>query len=123
MPKSSNFKRESTIPNLPPVDACITYRDENSLAENFIAIEIQGAGHYLDDNGEYHNGKHLLKIGRLQKAGIKVIEINGCKISNFHNSKKIAAYLIDILSKNHVEIRPEYKDNIPQLLQDAGITP
>jgi hypothetical protein len=114
-----SLKREYHIDkNLSPVDACIIYPDRS-----MVAIEIQGPGHYIDNKAEHPTGKHLLKIARLQKANIKVIEINPSKLMAYRKSQKFADYLINILLENHVEIRSEYKNNLPRLLQDAGMTP
>jgi hypothetical protein len=118
MPNPDNLQQEYATKNLPPVDAYITYPDGS-----LIAIEIQGPGHYIDNEGKYPTGRHLLKIARLQKENIKVIEVNSTTFMGYDDYIEIAAYLINLLLENHVEIRPEYKDNIPQLLQDAGITP
>ena len=117
MPNPENLQQEYLTNNLPPIDVCITYPSGRLLA-----IEIQGPGHYIDNEGEYPTGKHLLKMARLQKENIKVIEVNTTTLMDYKNHREIAAYLINLLLENHVEIRPEYKDNIPQLLQDAGIT-
>jgi hypothetical protein len=103
--------------NLPPVDACIIQPDGSMLA-----IEIQGTGHYLDDEGEYPTGKHLLKSARLQIENIQVIEVSGPKLMNYHTPKDLASPLINILLENNVKIRPEYCNNIPKLLRDAGFT-
>ena len=117
IPNPENLQQEYVTKNLPPVDAYITYPDGS-----LIAIEIQGPGHYIDNEGKYPSGRHLLKIARLQKENIKVIEVNASVLMGYDDYIEIAAYLINLLLENHVEIRPEYKDNIPQLLQDAGIT-
>jgi hypothetical protein len=51
-----------------------------------------------------------------------VIEVNATTFMGYDDYIETATYLINILLENHIEIRPEYKDNIPQLLQDSGIT-
>jgi hypothetical protein len=116
IPNPENLQQEYVTNNLPPIDACITYPDGS-----LIAIEIQGPGHYIDNEGKHPTGRHLLKMARLQKENITVIEVNSTALMRYNDYREIAAYLIDLLLENHVEIRPEYKDNIPQLLQDAGI--
>jgi hypothetical protein len=50
-----------------------------------------------------------------------VIEVNSTTFMGYDGYIEVADYLINLLLENHVEIRLEYKDNIPQLLQDAGI--
>jgi hypothetical protein len=117
IPNPENLKLEYSINNLPPVDACITYPDGTILA-----IEIQGRGHYIDNEGKYPSGRHLLKMARLQKENVTVIEVNATTFMGYDDYIETATYLINILLENHIEIRPEYKDNIPQLLQDSGIT-
>jgi hypothetical protein len=117
IPNPENLQQEYVTNNLPPIDACITYPDGSLLA-----IEIQGPGHYIDNEGKHPTGKHLLKMAKLKQENIKVIEVNATVLMGYNDHREIAAYLINLLLENHVEIRPEYKDNIPQLLQDSGVT-
>ena len=116
IPNPENLKLEYSINNLPPVDACIIYPNGTILA-----IEIQGPGHYIDNDAKHHSGKSLLKIANIEKAKVKVIEFN-CGHSKAHYGKKgIATDLLNLLLENNVEIQSDYKDNIPQLLQDSDI--
>ena len=118
IPNYIKFNREYVADNIPPIDACLIYPDGGR-----VAIEIQGPGHYLDDNCEYPNGKTLLKRARMERKNISVIEVNSTTDTTDSNYYiKIASYLIKLLLENNIEIRPKYYGNIPQLLRDAGIT-
>ena len=61
------IEQEKSIHSLPPVDLL--------LPEHNIAIEIQGASHYIGHDFQIRNGSTLLKTALLQKAGYAVVEI------------------------------------------------
>ena len=74
-----NFPRhtlemEVSIHGLPPVD--LLFPDEK------VAIEVQGAYHYVDKEKTLRNGSTILKANTYRKLGYKVFEIPASDVGN-----------------------------------------
>ena len=82
------IEQEKSIHSLPPVDLL--------LPEHNIAIEIQGASHYVGHDFQTRNGSTLLKIALLQKAGYDVLEI---PVNQLDNPDSVKTYIGQIQSK------------------------
>ena len=85
---SLKIEQERSIHSLPPVDLL--------LPEHNVAIEIQGASHYLGRDFETRNGPTLLKIALLQKAGYDVVEI---PVNQLNNPDSVESYIAQIQRK------------------------
>ena len=82
------IEQEKSIHFLPPVDLL--------LPEHSIAIEIQGASHYLGQDFKIRNGSTLLKTALLQKAGYDVVEI---PVNQLDSPDLVEAYMAQIRLK------------------------
>ena len=71
------LEMEVSIHGLPPVD--LLFPDEK------VAVEVQGAHHYVDKEKILRNGSTILKTNTYRKLGYKVLEI---PVSDVDNTKK-----------------------------------